>query len=68
MLAPLPVAVTLYPRVLELLHTQTFCAFDAGVAGSWFTNDTSERPVSWIRLGTEAPIEIEPVDVEPRLP
>ncbi|GAA3894449.1 hypothetical protein GCM10022276_12010 [Sphingomonas limnosediminicola] len=65
---PLPVAVTLYPRVLVLLHTQTFCAFAAGVAGSWFKKETSVRPVSCTRFGTDAPIEIDPVEVVPRLP
>jgi hypothetical protein len=54
--------------VLVLLQTQTSCASAAGVAGSWFAKETSERPLIWTRFGTDAPIEIDPVDVVPRLP
>ena len=43
--APLPDAVIVYAFVAVLLQTQTFCAFDAAVLGSWFANDTSLSPV-----------------------
>jgi hypothetical protein len=51
-----------------LLHTQTFCAFDAALAGSWLVKLTSLSPLSWTRLGTDALIDTEPVEVEPMLP
>src|SRR3954463_10840264 len=60
---PLPVAVTLYPLVLVLLHTQTLCALDAASAGSTLVKVTSDRPVNWTRFGTVALIATVPVDV-----
>ena len=51
-----------------MLHTHTFCAADAAVAGSWFMKEMSARPVMRALLGTDAVIVILPVDVAPSVP
>jgi len=60
--------VTLYPLVEVLLQTQTFCALEAAVDGSWLVKLTSLRPLICTRPGTDALIATEPVEVEPIVP
>ena len=51
-----------------MLHTQTFCAFEAAVLGSWRTKPTSDNPLIRARAGTEAVMTTVPVEVAPRVP
>ena len=51
-----------------MLHTQTFWAFDASTLGSALVKATSLRPLMRTRLGTDAEIETDPVDVVPSDP
>ena len=66
--APLPVAVTRYPRVAVLLHTHKFWATAALADGSELVRSTSVRPEIRTLAGTDALILTLPVEVAPKVP
>ena len=51
-----------------MLQTQTFWALAAATLGSTFVKATSLKPLMRTRLGTDAEIDTDPVEVAPRLP
>jgi len=54
--------------IINLGDPQTLCALEALTDGSWLVNETSVSFEICTRLGIEAPIEMEPVDVAPSVP